>query len=270
MNRIRPIVAVVAVVAVLALALPTPALAGEPVWGKDLVAGKLFPLPFGVSAVYFSQDQDYVVDKLVLGVPGLPAIPDSLLRIENEIDETNVKLDAWLLPWLNVFGILGQLDGETTVDFAAIQPLLGLPFSSLRIDYDGEVYGLGAILAGGTDRLFGSLTAIATQTSLSGDFDSDAKAFVLMPRFGVYNRRGALYTGAMYQAAEESHQGSIALPIFPGAPAIQVPFEVELSEEDEWNWLVGGTAALGEHWTLQLEGGFGDREHFDVELGFRF
>lgn len=268
MNRIRWSSSLVVAVALVAPSLVS---AGEPVWGKDMVADKEFPLPFGISAVYFTQDQDYVVDKLTLGVPGLPPIPGGLLRIENSIDEVNAKLDAWLLPWLNVFAIAGELDGETTVDFTAIQPLLGLPFSSIRIDYDGEVYGLGVVLAAGSDRFFGSLTAIGTRTSLSGDFDSDAEAFVLTPRIGVHNRRGALYVGSMYQATEEKHRGTIALALGPpGAPLFQVPFDVELSQKDDWNWLVGGTVALGERWTLQLEGGFGDREHVDVELGFRF
>jgi hypothetical protein len=268
-NRFRFVVAVAVVVGV--VAVPSLARAGEPVWGKEMVEGKDFPLPFGVSAVYFTQDQDYVVDKLTLGVPGLPLILTGQLKIENSIDEVNAKLDAWLLPWLNVFAIAGQLDGETTVNLGAVQQLLQLPFGSIRIDYDGEVYGVGAVLAGGSERFFGSLTTIATETSLSGDFESDASAFVVTPRLGVHNRRGALYVGSMYQAADEKHEGTIALPLGPpGAPVIQVPFEVELSQKDDWNWLVGGTAALGERWTLQVEGGFGDRDHVDVEIGFRF
>jgi len=267
-NRFRFAAALVVAVA---LAVPSLAGAGEPVWGKEMVEGKDFPLPFGVSAVYFTQDQDYDVDKLVLGVPGLPPIPAGQLEIENSIDEVNAKLDAWLLPWLNVFAIAGELDGETDVDFSALAPLLQLPFTSLTIEYDGEVYGLGAVLAAGTERYFGSLTVIGTETSLSGDFDSEASAFVVTPRVGVHNRRGALYVGSMYQAADEKHKGTIALPLGPpGAPVIQVPFDVELSQKDDWNWLVGGTAALGERWTLQVEGGFGDRDHVDVEIGFRF
>lgn len=267
MNRFRWSVAIVAVVA---LVLPSVAVAGEPVWGKDLVAGREFPLPFGVSAVYFTQDQEYVVDKLVLGVPGLPPIPVEQLQIDNTLDEINAKFDAWLLPWLNVFGVVGNLDGETTVNLGPIQQLLQFPFGSFDIQYDGEVFGVGAVVAGGSERYFGSLTAIATETSLSGDFDSEASAFILTPRFGIHNSRGALYVGSMYQAADEKHKGILTLPLIPGAPAFPVPFEVELSQKDDWNWVVGGTAALGERWTLQIEGGFGDRDHVDVELGFRF
>lgn len=267
MNRIRWSVAVVAAVA---LAVPSVAVAGGPVWGKDLVAGKEFPLPFGISAVYFTQDQQYLVDKLTLGVPGLPPIPVDQLEIDNTIDEFNAKVDAWVLPWLNIFAIAGDLEGKTTVGLGPVQQLIQVPFSSLDIDYDGEVYGVGAVIAGGGERYFGSLTAIATETSLSGDFDSDASAFILTPRVGVHNSLGALYIGSMYQAADESHKGLLTLPLIPNAPPIPVPFAVELSQKDDWNWVIGGTAALGERWTLQVEGGFGDRDHVDVELGFRF
>jgi len=246
------------------------AAAGGPVWGKDLVRGSDFPPPFGVSAVYYNQKQDYEIDHLTLGIPGFSAVPTGLLRIDNEIDEVNAKFDAWLLPWLDVFGIAGKLDGKTKVDFSAIQAPFGLPFSRIDIDYDGEVYGLGAVFAGGGEHLFGSLTTIATSTSLSGDFDSSAQAFVATPRFGAYNRRGALYVGAMYLKATEEHKGTIGLPLVPGLPPIPVPFDVKLKQKDDWNWLVGGTAGFGPNWTLQVECGFGNRDHLDVEVGYRF
>lgn len=270
MIRSRPLVAA-AVVAL--LALPSLAAAGEPVWGKDLVAGKEFPLPFGIGLTYYAQDQDYAIDELVVGLPGFGALPAQFIRVENEIDEVNARFDAWLLPYLNVFGILGTLDGETRVDFSGLPvPLasFGIPFDRITIDYDGEVYGVGVVLAGGTDRFFAALTAIATETSLSGDFDSSAKAFVVTPRFGIHGARGALFAGAMYQAAEESHRGTIALPLIPGAPPIPVPFAVELSQQDDWNWLVGGSYTLTPRWVLSAEGGFGDREHVDVAVTFRF
>jgi hypothetical protein len=246
------------------------AAAGEPVWGKDLVAGKPFPLPFGIGVTYFAQDQDYKIDKLTLGVPGLPPIPTQYLKIKNSIDEVNAKFDAWLLPYLNVFGLAGKLDGTTDVDFGAIQQAFQLPFSRIQIKYDGEVYGLGAVLAAGTDHYFGSLTAIGTNTSLSGDFDSSASAFVLTPRLGIHNLGGALYVGAMYQTATEEHKGTIALPLIQGLPPIPVPFDIKLKQKDDWNWLAGATLNLGPSWTLQGEAGFGNRDHVDVELCYRF
>jgi hypothetical protein len=229
----RIALAVLVVVAVLVAS--SPVAAGEPVWGKDLVAGKEFPMPFGIGVTYFSQDQDYVVDRLEIGVPGFPMIPAEFLGVKNELDEVNVKFDAWLLPYLNVFGILG------------------------------EVYGFGVVLAGGGERFFGSLTGIVTETSLSGNFDSAVDATVITPRVGVHGSRGAFFVGGMYLDAQEKHSGTVMIP-FLGA----VPFAVELSQKEDWNYLAGVSLALGARWTLEMEGGFGDREHANAALTYRF
>jgi hypothetical protein len=88
---------------------------------------------------------------------------------------------------------------------------------------------------------------------------------VLTPRVGVYNQKGALYVGAMYQDAQEKHKGTIPLP-FLGL----VPFSVELSQKDDWNWVAGGSWAFRPDWTLEIEGGFGDRTHVDAAVTWRF
>jgi hypothetical protein len=259
----RIALAVLVVVAVLVAS--SPVAAGEPVWGKDLVAGKEFPMPFGIGVTYFSQDQDYVVDRLEIGVPGFPMIPAEFLGVKNELDEVNVKFDAWLLPYLNVFGILGEVDGKTRVDLSRIPIPLGLPFTSIDVSYDGEVYGFGVVLAGGGERFFGSLTGIVTETSLSGNFDSAVDATVITPRVGVHGSRGAFFVGGMYLDAQEKHSGTVMIP-FLGA----VPFAVELSQKEDWNYLAGVSLALGARWTLEMEGGFGDREHANAALTYRF
>lgn len=233
------------------------------VWGKSWAGGADLPLPFGAGLTVYEQHQGYELDRLAIGIPGFDSLPTGAIGIDNRIRELNVKLDAWLLPFLNAFVLLGQLDGRTVVDFNALQ--LPLPLGRVSIDYDGTVYGGGVVLAFGTERLFASLTPIWTRTSLSGDFESDAEAFVVAPRFGLHDERGSVWLGAMYQSADESHSGVIALPVV-GA----VPFAVELSESDEWNGLVGLAVELDSHWNLELEGGFGDRKAATVSVTWRF
>src|SRR5512145_214888 len=77
--------------------------ADGPVWGKDWAAGQTLPLPFGVGITVYEQHQDYTITSLVVGVPGFESLPTDRLDIDNRIREVNVKLDAWLLPFLNVF-----------------------------------------------------------------------------------------------------------------------------------------------------------------------
>ena len=49
-----------------------------------------------------------------------------------------------------------------------------------------------------------------------------------------------------------------------------VPFAVDLQQKDRWNGLVGLHANLSEHWTLEVEGGFGARSSASTTVGWRF
>ncbi|MGE0641242.1 MAG: hypothetical protein AB7G12_01120 [Thermoanaerobaculia bacterium] len=237
--------------------------AGGPPFAADLAAGREMPLPWGIGLTWYDQSQDYAVSRLALGIPGFGNLPVDQLKIDNDIQEVNLKLDVWLFPFLNVFAVLGQVDGSTDVDFRPL--MLPIPLEQVTIDYDGDVYGGGVTLAFGGDVWFGSLTGVFTQTDLKGDFESDAQSLVVMPRVGLHGRRGSVWVGAMYLDTEENHKGTVTLP-FLGP----VPFEVELIQKDDWNALVGLQAALTRHWTLEVEGGFGARDSLSATLDFRF
>ncbi len=255
-------VAIVAAIAG-ALGFAAGAHAGGPPFGAALADGKSMPLPYGISLTLYDQRQSYSLDRLVLGIPGFDNLPLERLTIDNHITESDVQMDVWLFPFLNVFGMIGNLDGRTDVDFSRLS--LPFPFDRVAIDYSGEVYGVGATLAAGGDAWFTSLTAVATKTSLSGDFDSSAKSLVIMPRLGLHDDRGSIWLGAMYLKAEEQHSGIITLP-FIGP----VPFAVNLKEKNQWNGLAGAHADLAEHWTLELEGGFGARKSASATVAWRF
>lgn len=238
--------------------------AGEgPLFGAQWAQGTTLPLPWGAGLTVYEQRQPYRIDRLSVGIPGFDSLPIDRLDVTNRLREVNLQLDVWLLPFLNVMLIGGEVDGRTVVDFSDLT--LPFPLDRVSINYDGEVYGGGVTLAAGTELLFGSVNVVWTRTSLSGDFDSEADALVAAPRVGLHDDRGAIWIGAMYQQTDEHHAGTIALP-FVGP----VPFAVELSQESDWNGLVGAHAALDEHWNLELEGGFGDRRTASATVTYRF
>jgi hypothetical protein len=247
-----------------ALSLATSVGATEgPLWGKRWTGGQAFPLAFGVGVTLEEQRQEYGVDSIVVGLPGLESVDLSRLPVDGRQRSLELKLDAWLLPYLNAFVVAGRLDGRTVVDFGDVGA--PRPIGRVSIAYDGQVYGGGATARWGTERAFASLTGVWTDTSLSGELDSSAERLTFSPRFGVHDGRGALWLGAAWQRSEESHRGALALP-FVG----RVPFFLELSEESEWNGLLGGNVALDTHWHLELEGGFGAREGASVTVSYRF
>jgi len=251
----------VVVVGCVVAGVAAPVAAGLPLLSDQVDPDRL-PLPYGVGLTVYAQQQEYEVDSLSFSIPGLVLDPSSLV-IDNSITEVNLKLDLWLFPFMNVFAIFGDLDGSTTVDLRGAN--VPLPFDRLVINLDGRVLGAGMTLVYGGESWFTSLTGIYTETDLSGDLDSKASAVVVSPRVGLHGDRASFWVGAMYQAASESHQGTLGIPFFG-----EVDFAVDLKEKDQWNMLIGMHSRLTKHLTMVIEGGIGNRYNADLSLSYRF
>ncbi|HEU5312035.1 MAG TPA: hypothetical protein VFV24_11330, partial [Candidatus Eisenbacteria bacterium] len=66
------------------------------------------PLPFGVGLVYYHLERDIEITDVRLGRNGAPptSVSDfAQLDARAVVDNLNVKLDAWILPFLNVYAI---------------------------------------------------------------------------------------------------------------------------------------------------------------------
>ncbi len=269
----------------LLLALP-PASHADALFGNKMAGDRKLPRTFGIGIDYFNMRQPYALDGLTLIDTGpvdvdLGAIllPDpSILPIDNEIRHTDLKLDVWVFPFLNIFGIYGQIDGETKIDLG----VLGLPLppqtNSLTIDYDGNVYGGGFVLAGGGDRWFASLTGTFTNTDLGGDFDSSVKATIYQPRVGIrFGDHTEFWVGGYLLDAEEKHSGSVDIDLGlvgsqlpPPIDGQDVAFDVDLSQGEDFNWSVGTHMTWGEAWEATVEVGAGDRQIALANITYRF
>lgn len=229
------------------------------------------PLPFGIGVTYYQQHQKYSLDKLDATSPD-PAVNAMIqalaadvetLNIRNRTTEENLKVDVWVLPFLNVFGVIGNVDGDTSI-------VLMPPFPEIEVDYHGVVYGGGAILAGGWKQLFVSLTGTYTGTDLDEE-DSTTYGWICQPRVGVRlaeegdENNVSLWIGAMYQQVTETHEGDVDVP-----PLGPVTYDVKLEDDAPWNYLAGISVAIGRHWQLTAEAGFGERQNVELDATFRF
>ena len=70
------------------------------------------PLPIGFGIHYYFQEQGYNLSDLWVSIPGMESIPTDDVDVENHLTEVNLKLDVWILPFMNIFGILGKVEGE--------------------------------------------------------------------------------------------------------------------------------------------------------------
>lgn len=250
---------------------------------RGLAGDRELPKPYGVGITFYHQRQDYQLRDLRVNLPscmpggGCGAFqmagisPEEVGRLdsENRINEINVKLDLWALPFLNVFGLLGYIDGRTEIHMPeAVVGRVG--FDKISVDYDGPVYGGGATLAGGYSNYFFTLTSVYTYAR-PGASDTVVESWVVMPRVGVSFEQGKrlpalnVWVGAMYQDVDEQNEGSITMPFFG-----EVEYDVRLEQEKDWNYLLGLRASLGDNWSAQIEGGFGDRRSVSVGTTYRF
>ena len=233
---------------------------------KDIAGDIELPRPWGVGIDFYTMDQEYDIEFLRFDLPGISLGDPSLLLVTNEVQHFDIVIDAWIFPFLNIFAIAGKLRSDTVIDLSNA-PLQGLPFplGKLPVDSDGTVTGIGATLAYGNENWFTTLTATRTSTDLSGDFDSNVDSTTIQPRIGIIRGPWQYWVGGLYLDTEETHSGSVLLPVLG-----LVPFDIVLGGSDDWNVTLGARHVFSEHADLTFEVGFGDRSHTLFNFTYRF
>jgi hypothetical protein len=257
---------------------------------KELAGDADLPLPFGIGITGYSQEQDMLTDSIsvsalnaiVAGIDPLVVVGDptsmvdtttlslSADKIESDVDVRLVRLDAWILPFLNIYGVGGKVKGDNKVigtthatSAAVTAALTNFP----PISYEGDVYGGGGILAYSKGRWWGTLDYSYTEADLDISA-SEITTHTISPRIGttgkIGNLKGSIWIGGMHQDVDEHQLGTVPFP-----PAT-VDYDVKQHAEEEWNFLVGGSLNLTKHIEIAAEGGFGDREQVMGNLTFRF
>jgi len=251
------------------LLLFTPlAASAQPLFMKDSLGDREFFEPWGAGVDIYTMKQDYSISSLVLEFPGIDEIDPDSVAVSNDMSHIDVKLDAWVTPFLNVFVLAGHLQATTKVDLSSVAlPGIGVSLGVLPFNYSGAVYGGGFNLLYGTDRWFAALNNTWTDADLSGDYDSSVSSYTAQPRIGLIRGNWTVYAGAMYLTTEESHKGTVDLPV-PGLPP--VTFDVELDNMEEWNYALGVGYVFSPKAHLSFEVGFGDREHTLFNFTYRF
>jgi len=235
---------------------------------KDIAGDADLPRPWGIGFDFYTMDQDYDIKSLTFALPGVSLGDPSDIKVTNEVKHYDIQADAWLLPFLNVFGIVGRVGIDTVVDFstADIQGLPpGVSLGQLPVSFNGTVWGAGFTLAYGTQNWFTSVTTVFSKTNTSGDLSSKVKSTAIQPRIGLLRNGWRFWVGGMYLDTDEKHSGDFTLP-FLGA----VPFEVELKTQDNWNYVVGAGYEFSDRFNLSFEAGFGNRTHSLLNLNTRF
>jgi len=208
-----------------------------PIWGQKATArGFRLPYPAGVSFQYFGQRSDILIDNLQVGFNGgeLQDL-DHIVRFDeakSSSDGLSLRPDLWVLPFLNVYAIVGHSWASTEVSYG-----LWLPDSSggeqkvfgsgTKVEFDANTFGFGLTPTVGVRGAWLALDMNFTWTDVP-QLNEPAAAFVFDPRIGKSFRVGNdpdenlnLWAGGFRLKINTGTTGSIPL-----ADALPI---------DEWN-----------------------------------
>lgn len=253
------------------------------------------PNPFGVAIIPTWIRQDLVLDDLAIAIDGgalkdIDFVDFGTPRAENY--GAQLKLDAWVLPFMNVYVTLGGMDGEGKVPLsikgadlfpnlcavAPENPRCKQTFSAtVKPEYDGKNVSVGTVLAVGWERYFFTLPITYAWTDVD-IVDNTVTALNVSPRIGfTYDTSGegvfAVFVGATYLDADVELEGDVAIPTPGGAGpgSVNVGFKISQRNRDQWNQLVGFNWELDKCWSVGAEVGFGgSRENLIAALTYRF
>jgi hypothetical protein len=250
-----------------------------PIWGRDArEKGFDLPLPFGTALTYTYIHQNMVVSEVQ--VEGRPL--GVTIRDAATVTHTGVfRADAWLFPFLNVYGLFGETAGVTkpALVFSNGQVL------ESEVDYNRFSYGGGLTLAGGWKAWFVTLDANWT----TGDIvskergqvgDEPIQSFTFAPRFGTLFTSGRLgagsiWIGGMCLVATSEIRDQVDLSQHPLLAELigkdSLRYSVRVEPKEQWNLLIGGNWEINKRWSLTAEvGGILDRFHVIGAAMWRF
>jgi len=250
-----------------------------PIWG-DAVREEGFelPLPLGLSVNYVHLERDIDVKDIKVRVGNGPSQSvNQFLNVgaDSGVDTVIGRLDAWILPFLNVYGYAGYQRNHSNINVAVSLPTPGPapPLEFVVADdgvLEGPVYGTGFALAGGYEAFFVTATFDFAFAELD-EFDSDFEGRIYGVRSGWNGEIGEIptrvWTGFSYFDTETKVEGSANLPnVGP------VRFEVKQGPENPWNGVLGVSISVPFHVDLMAEYGFNfdDVQMFTGGATFRF
>ena len=107
--------------------------------------------------------------------------------------------------------------------------------------------------------------------------DGEIKTLTVSPRIGVLVDPAAikgslaLWVGAMYMDYKQTVTDEINLnELDPKLSSVEIDFEIDVKNEEHWNFLFGGQWEITKRWQVMAEGGVGNRRQVILGAFFRF
>jgi hypothetical protein len=201
-----------------------------PFWGqKAYKRGIDLQYPIGAMANFFWVDQGIKIDNFQLGFENayegaidfpLTPLSDSIIDFGNNNNKSysiNIRPDIWLFPFIDLYGIFGYGQSQTTIEVNAFQYSENpISFTSV-VDQGIATYGFGFLFAGGVGPVWFSLDANMTWNKPEL-LDKATIANVVGIRVGkVFKFKNkpqsniSVWIGTMFVTMQSETMGAIAL-----------------------------------------------------------
>jgi hypothetical protein len=220
------------------------------------------PLPFGAALIITGLGSRQIdVTDVRVGLEGNPQSVSDFLHLGSSSDvfNANLKFDMWLLPFLNVYALVGYVHNNSTtharVTVPAPGPLPGtVEFETLiETELDGVVGGIGVTLAGGYKNFYMVFDCNYDQSDLG--FDNDFTAVIASVRAGWNGRFGELplqlWLGVGNWDTAATATGHADLP-----NGERLVFEADQKPHTNWMYDVGANLEFSKRFQLVLDAGF--------------
>lgn len=281
-----------------------------PIWGKKAIErGFDLPYPVGLNLNGLYMKQDILIGDLELSTGDNPLQSMDFISFENarsRITTANARVDLWLFPFLNIYGIFGRGWSTTTVKLA--EPVV----FETEVKQEGIYYGFGLTGAVGIKRNWLSVDVNWSWTDLE-KLDKPVRARVLGLRLGRTfkldkTKKISIWIGTMNQKIESVTMGSILLSevippelsdkledyqnsdwytelrppqqgiadgivqaiIDKDLGSLKVNYGLDKSPATPWNMLLGSNFEINKHWSIRAEAGLIKRTSFFINLNYRF
>jgi len=166
---------------------------------EALKSGHELPLPFGVALIttgLINRQIDVTDVRVGLNSPVQSVSRFVQLGSKSNVFNANLKFDAWLLPFLNVYALIGPVYNKSTSNALITVPRPGplpgeLQFEKeVTTELNGVVGGAGLTLAGGYDSFFIVADVSYIQSDLG--FDNAFKGSIATVRTGWNGKAGVM------------------------------------------------------------------------------
>jgi len=238
--------------------------------------GYELPLPLGLSGIFYYVERDIEITDIRVGVDGAPLESVSKFLTAGSRSHVSVavaRLDAWLLPFLNVYGMLGYVSNNTTTRGEVTIPRPGrLPgertfFLSAKTELQGFMGGAGLTLAAGYRDFFVMGDVNYSQTDIG--FDDRFRALIGSIRTGwngkILDVPVRFWVGGVYWGTRSTAKSTVDVE-----DVGQVKFEADQGPVHPLNAMVGAQTTLFKRWDIFVEYGTNAKDVQTIAAGLTF